>query len=216
MYSTALGRFEPNPGLRAEIQTALETGVTARFGRYDVQAVVFHQRLDDAIARGAPPAGSDARYMRVNRDQVRSTGLEVLAGYTAGRLALETEATLQSVDVASPGGAGVRAEYEPVFAAGVGGVAPLPAGIEAAAELTYWSSQYCAAPSPGQEEYRELEPGTRADLQLSRSFRLGAPRAAFDRLSLELAVDNLTDTTVYDQCGLPRPGRTLRLQVRID
>jgi len=92
MYSTALGRFEPNPGLRPEIQTAVEAGMTARLGRYDMQAVVFHQRLDDAITRGAPPAGSDARYMRVNRNAIRSTGLEVLAGYTVHRLTLETEA----------------------------------------------------------------------------------------------------------------------------
>jgi iron complex outermembrane receptor protein len=26
-----------------------------------------------------------------------------------------------------------------------------------------------------------------------------------------LGLDNVTDATVYDQCGLPQPGRTLRL-----
>jgi hypothetical protein len=30
-----------------------------------------------------------------------------------------------------------------------------------------------------------------------------------------LALDNATNTVMYDQCGLPQPGRTLRLQVEI-
>ena len=30
-----------------------------------------------------------------------------------------------------------------------------------------------------------------------------------------LALDNATDSVVLDQCGLPQPGRTLRLQIRV-
>jgi iron complex outermembrane receptor protein len=216
MYSSALGRFEPNPDLDPEILTAVEAGFTSRFGSYDLQVVGFHQRLDDAIVRGAPPATSDARYMRVNRDRVRSTGLEVLAGYAVGRLALETEFTLQSVEVVEPGSEGVRAEYEPELAGGIGGTAPLIAGIEVGAEVEYWGEQFCSTPSPGEEDYATLEPSTRTDVQLARTFRLGRSVASFQRLGVELAVDNLTDSTVYDQCGLPQPGRALRLQVRVN
>ncbi|MEJ2502367.1 MAG: TonB-dependent receptor, partial [Gemmatimonadota bacterium] len=78
-YSTALGRWHPNPDLQPEVLTAIEAGFTSRFGRYDVQVVGFHQRLDDAIVRGAAPAGASADRMRVNRDRIRSTGVEVLA-----------------------------------------------------------------------------------------------------------------------------------------
>jgi iron complex outermembrane receptor protein len=216
MYSAALGRFEPNPGLRPEILTAFEAGFTSRFGAYDLQLVGFHQRLDDAIVRGAPPAGSTARYQRVNRDQIRSTGLEILAGYSTGRVALETEITIQDVEVVEPGGAGVRAEYEPELTGGVGGTVPLIAGIEAGAEIEYWGRQFCSSPEPGQEDYEELEPSTRADVQLARNFRLGTGPGTFRRLGIELAVDNVADSAVYDQCGLPQPGRTLRLQVRLD
>jgi hypothetical protein len=35
------------------------------------------------------------------------------------------------------------------------------------------------------------------------------------RWSGRLAVDNLTDAASYDQCGLPRPGRMLRAQIRL-
>ncbi|MDX1674101.1 MAG: TonB-dependent receptor [Longimicrobiales bacterium] len=216
MYSTALGRFEPNPGLRPEILTVLEAGFTSRFGRYDLQMVGFHQRLDNAIVRGAPPASSSAEFQRVNRDLIRSTGLEILAGYSVGRFALETEVTLQNVEVVEPGATGVRAEYEPEIAGGVGGTVPLLAGIEAGAEVEYWGRQFCSTPDPGLESYVTLDPSTRADLQLARTFRLPDGPATFQRLGLELAVDNLADSAVYDQCGLPQPGRTLRLQIRLN
>ena len=216
MYSTALGRFEPNPDLRPEILTSVETGFTTRRGGFDLQLVGFHQNLDDAIVRGAPPAGSDARYQRVNRDAIRSTGLELLAGYNTGRFALETELTLQDVEAVAPGSAGVRAEYEPELVAGIGASLPLVAGIEAAAEVEYMGRQYCSTPAPGAEDYATLDASTRADVQLARSFRLERRVASFDRVGVELAVDNATDALTYDQCGLPRPGRTLRLQVRLN
>ncbi len=213
MYSTGLGKFEPNPGLRPELQTAVEGGFTTLQGAYDVQVVAFHQRLSDAIVRGAAPEGSSARYMRVNRDEVRSTGVELLAGYTVRRFALEAELTLQDVQAVAEGGQPVRAEYEPEVAGGVGGTAPVLAGIELGAEVEYWGSQYCVTPSPGDESYARLDPGTRTDVQLSRTFLLpGQGR----RVGVELALDNITDRAVYDQCGLPQPGRTLRLQLRLN
>jgi iron complex outermembrane receptor protein len=214
-YSTALGRWHPNPDLQPEVLTAIEAGFTSRFGRYDVQVVGFHQRLDDAIVRGAAPAGASADRMRVNRDRIRSTGVEVLAGYTVGRLALETEFTLQDVEVTEADNPAARAEYEPEIMAGVGGSIPLPAGLAAGAELEYWGEQFCSTPQPGQDAYETLDPSTRADLQLSRTFRLPAGLASLQRLGVELAVDNVGDSAAYDQCGLPQPGRTFRLQVRL-
>ena len=35
------------------------------------------------------------------------------------------------------------------------------------------------------------------------------------RLDARVTVDNLTDTALYDQCGLPQPGRLLRFQLRL-
>lgn len=216
MYSTALGRFEPNPDLEPEILTVIEAGFTGRRGPYDLQVVGFHQRLGNAIVRGAPPPGSDARFQRVNRDMIRSTGVEILAGYSVGRFALETEVTFQDVEVVEPGSSGIRAEYEPAIAGGIGGSVPLLAGIEVGTEIGYMGRQFCSVPRPGQEDYATLEPSTRADIQFARAFRLPPATATFQQAWVELAVDNVADSAVYDQCGLPQPGRALRFQIRLN
>lgn len=218
MYSTALGRFEPNHGLRPEILTAMEAGFTTRRGALDMQVVGFHQELDHAIVRGAAPGGSTARFQRVNRDEIRSTGIELLGGYTAPRFSLETELTVQDVEAIirdGPTTGPVRAEYEPEIAAGVGGTLALPLGLEGGGELEYMGRQYCAAPVNAEETYATLDPSTRADLQVARSFQLRSAPAGLGRLGVEVAVDNVADSAIYDQCGLPQPGRTVRLQVRL-
>ena len=218
MYSTALGRFAPNHALRPEILTAMEAGFTTRRGALDVQVVGFHQELDDAIVRGAAPEGSTARFQRVNRDEIRSTGLELLGGFTGAGFSVETEATVQDVQAIVRDGTGagpVRAEYEPEIAAGIGGTVMLPLGLEGSGEVEYMGRQYCVTPVDAAERYATLEPSTRADLQVARSFQLRSPAAGLGRVDLQVAVDNVADSAIYDQCGLPQPGRTVRLQVHL-
>jgi iron complex outermembrane receptor protein len=57
-----------------------------------------------------------------------------------------------------------------------------------------------------------LDPSGRLDLLVSRQWSFGG---ALRRLQVTLALDNVTDGAVYDQCGLPQPGRMLRLQFRL-
>ena len=38
---------------------------------------------------------------------------------------------------------------------------------------------------------------------------------ALDRIEAAVNLDNATDAVVWDQCGLPQPGRTFRLQIRV-
>ena len=40
-------------------------------------------------------------------------------------------------------------------------------------------------------------------------------RGTLSLLELAFGADNLSDTTIYDQCGLPQPGRTFRVQLRV-
>ena len=63
---------------------------------------------------------------------------------------------------------------------------------------------------PEQEREVSLEASQRTDLALNRAWTRG--RRA---IHMVLALDNATNSVMYDQCGLPQPGRTLRLQVEI-
>ncbi len=58
LYSGALGRFVVNPGLDPEVLGVAEMGATFQVGTLNGQAVVFHQRLTDAIVRVAVGEGN--------------------------------------------------------------------------------------------------------------------------------------------------------------
>jgi iron complex outermembrane recepter protein len=216
LYSGSLGRFEPNPSLRAEVLTAAEAGVTVESGAGRLQAVFFQRDLSDAIERVTLPGG---RYQRVNRGSMRSTGLELLAGTQAGPFALAGDATLQRVRLeaepdgtpAAPSAAAVRPEYQPDLLLGGTARVMLPFAVQVGASVRHTGRQYCAHPDqPGQ---LMLAGSTRTDVDASRDVRLRRG-GAFSMLEVRASVDNAADAATYDQCGLPQPGRTFRLQFR--
>jgi len=211
LYSGALGRFAPNPELRPEILAGAEAGVSSDAGALRFQAVGFYQRLSGAIVRVALP---DRRLRRENRDELRSVGLELLAGWAAGPLSVSAEATLQRVRLREPraeGSAFRRPEYQPGFFGGLDVGAALPLGARGSFAVRHVGRQWCVHPDEGRDV--ALDPSTRLDLELSRGWTLGGP--GLERLEAAVALDNATDAAAYDQCGLPQPGRTLRVQLRL-
>lgn len=212
LYSSALGRFEPNPDLDPELLTTGELGITSPVASGEIQAAIFHQRLTDAIVR---TAGAVANYRRVNRDEVRSTGLEVLASTDWRDVTMSGDLTLQRVRVMDPDvPAGARwAEYHPAIAGAVRVDVPLPVQLRGGVTVEYTGRQWCVHPDEAGPGLR-LDPSTRVGMELRRVVDW-TPRASFSRLDASLSLDNVTDAANYDQCGLPRPGRTLRLELRV-
>ena len=212
LYSGSLGRFEPNPGLRPERLTAFETGATAQRTWGDLQGVLFHQRLADAVVRTTTAAG---QFRRENRHQLRSTGVELLAGWRGGRVSALGDLVVQRVRVIDPAAAtdARHAEHQPELRAGTTLTARLPLlalrGIGAA---RYTGRQYCIHPDLGTE--LRLQGRLRGDLGVDREWTL-ARTGLLRTLRATLALDNITDATVYDQCGLPQPGRTVRAGVEM-
>ena len=91
---------------------------------------------------------------------------------------------------------------------------PLVAGITATGEARYTGSQFCQHPDTGADV--ELEGGTLLGASVGRSWSVrGSRGGVFSRVEANAAVDNLANKAIYDQCGLPRPGRLLRLQLRL-
>ncbi len=219
LYSGALGRFIANPWLGPEELRAIESGVTATFaglgGAIEAQAVLFYQNFSNAIVRVG--VLGDGRFQRQNRKSVGAAGLELLGGVRWGEVVVGGDVTVQKVSLRSDlveGGplydTRQRAEYQPEFAAGVTVEGPVMAGLKARAGLEMVGRQYCVNPDLGIDV--AIESTTRIDLGASRRVRIGGP---FDTLLVSLSLDNVTDAAVYDQCGLPQPGRLLRLQVQL-
>ena len=213
LYSGALGRFEPNPDLRPETLWGAEAGFTATGVRGELQLVGFHQRMTDGIVRRSLTDGSgNPRFQRVNQDEVRSTGIELLLVGTAGTTTLNGDLTVQRVTGFEADGSQVDLEYEPAVSGKLGLDLPVMNQLRLAAEGRYVGAQTCQNPEVG--GLQPLASSTSFDLTLRRIFQFGRG-AALDRIDTSLAVRNVTDRAVFDQCGLPQPGRLVQVQFRI-
>jgi iron complex outermembrane receptor protein len=217
LYSGALNRFDPNPALRPERLLGIEAGATvvsesaARAG-LTLQAVGFHHRLDDAVVRVTLP---NRLFRRINRDQIRSTGLELLAGWAPASLRgvsftgdlLAQRVRLYDATLAAGEADERRPEHQPQLRGSFDVAVPLPLGLRANAMARHTGRQFCVHPDLARQV--ELGAQTVADAALSRRWTTRGARLLGD-VRTTLAMDNVTDATVYDQCGLPQPGRTLR------
>jgi iron complex outermembrane receptor protein len=211
LYSGALNRFAPNPDLRPEHLIAMEAGVTTRLGAAEVQAVGFRHRMNDAVVRVTLP---DLRFMRVNRDRLESMGVELLVSLAVGHATIGGDLTLQSVDL-TDADAGVtnRPENLPEVFGSVHAAVALPLAFHATAEARFTGSQFCIDPGTGEDT--RLAAGTVVNAEVARTWWSRSDAGPFGRLDTRVAVDNLGDVALYDQCGLPQAGRLLRFQVRV-
>ncbi|MEO6461582.1 MAG: TonB-dependent receptor, partial [Candidatus Eisenbacteria bacterium] len=211
LYSGALGRFVENPSLRPETQWMNELGATLRRAGRELQVVVFHQVLVDGITRivVATPGGN--RFQRVNQGRVTGHGLETLGSLELGPLALGGDVTLQRVRGLDAEGKATELEYEPAVQGGAWGETPLPAGFRLRAQARGMGAQRYIDLDSGR--LLGLAPTVRFDASLARGFALHAA-GPFRRVDAVLALENLADQVLYDQAGLPQPGRTVRLQAR--
>jgi len=212
LYSGALDRFAPNPDLTPENLIAIEAGVTTRLGRGELQAVAFRHRLNDAVVRITLP---DRRFMRVNRDRLDSYGLELLASSTFGWLALGGDLAVQSVSLTDLTAAVTnQPENLPEVFGGVHAGFPLPFGVRGVAQARYTGTQFCIDPGTGADT--QLDPAVIVGGQVSRVVNVRSGGGAlFGRVEARIAVDNAGGATLYDQCGLPQPGRLVRFQIRV-
>jgi iron complex outermembrane receptor protein len=206
LYSGALGRFAPNPELRPETLNAAEAGVTAHSASVEVQVVAFHRNLADAIEQVTLP---DRRRQRVNVEGVRSNGAEVIASWSGRGLSATVDATVQRATIT---GSTLAPEYQPSATGGVSLAVPVLFDVRAGMDARYTSRQYCNDPDGAGQ--LALAPAGRLDAHAFRSFRVRSG-GTLSQVELRLSADNVLDSPTYDQCGLPQPGRTLRLELRL-
>ncbi|MFN9310592.1 hypothetical protein, partial [Gemmatimonas sp.] len=85
---------------------------------------------------------------------------------------------------------------------------PTVLGVRGSVMARHIGVQYCQHPDLGRQV--ELKAQTIGDAAISRTFALRS-RGLLQRLTALLDIDNVGDRAAYDQCGLPQPGRTLRV-----
>jgi iron complex outermembrane receptor protein len=211
LYSGALGRFIPNPDLEPEALTGGEAGFTLMGEELEVQAVAFYQVLSDGIVRSSVSTPEGRKFKRINQDEIRSRGIELLASGRTGPVAWSWDLTLQRTRGVQPDGDEVKLEYEPGTAGKLSASFPLPLSLEAGFSGRFVGRQYCENPEAG--GLVPFDSSRHLDLRLGRVFGFRGGRLT--RAQATVHVDNATDALVLDQCGLPQPGRTLRVQFRI-
>jgi iron complex outermembrane receptor protein len=212
VYSEALDRFQPNPDLRPEHLVAIEAGVTSRVESGEFQVMAFRHDLSGAIRRIALPNGL---YQRINSDELTSTGVELLLTQQIGRVSFGGELTLQSVELTDPmSSINTRPENLPEQLGSAFLEVPLGAGLASSLDTEYTGAQYCIDPDSGQDV--RLDGGSLFNATLSKVWSLvGGSAGSGRRIETSVSGLNLSDTALYDACGLPRPGRLLRFQVRV-
>lgn len=211
LYSGALGRFDPNPGLRPEAVLGGEAGVTVRRRAAELQAIGFHQRLEDALVRVSVATPAGRKFRRVNLGAVTASGVELSAAWERGPLALTADLTAQRARGEDAAGGAAPLEYEPALAGGARADVRVPAALRLALATRFLAEQRGLDADTG-ERVRIAARGL-LDLAVTRTFAVALP--PFARLDATLAVDNALDAAAYDQLGLPLPGRTVQARVRL-
>lgn len=209
-FSGALGKFVPNPGLGAVVLRVGELGATARPARgLELQGTLFQQRLDGSIVRVLVEEG---KFQRQNRGQTRSTGAEILVIWRVRGFDVRGDLSLQNISLREgEGEPRMRPEYQPEVAGGLRVARSFAGVLQAHAGLEVLGTQFGANAETGDFD----RVGSSAYLELGAAARVGSGLAGLPPLTVSAVLENLTDEGIFDQLGLPRPGRTLRIQVEI-
>jgi iron complex outermembrane receptor protein len=211
LYSGALGRFIPNPDLKPEVLTGGELGFTLSRTDMELQLVGFHQSLSDGIVRSTVATPEGNKYKRINQDRIRSTGLELLASGRLGPVGWSGDLTLQRTRGVGEEGEEEKLEYEPAVAGKIGASFPLPLDLLGTVSGRYTGAQSCQNPDVG--GLSPFDSSQQLDLGIRRLFSFA--QGLLGRAEAVLDLENATDSVFMDQCGLPQPGRTLRIQLRL-
>ena len=213
LYSDALGRFLSNPDLAPEVLTGMEAGLTWDLQGVDIQVVGFHQVLSDGIVRVGVQTPEGPKRQRVNRDGIRSTGLEMVASGGWRAVQYSADVTLQQAwQIEDGSDLRTRPEYEPGVVGGFDMAVPVPGELSLSGGYRFVGSQFCLNAESASMD--KLSRTHRFDLQLRRFFAFEG-RSALANVDALVSVTNLTDNAIFDQCGLPQPGRTFRVQLRL-
>lgn len=205
-FGEAINRFLISPDLRPEQITTYEAGIEWKAERGGAFLIPFHQKLKDTIdQRNVGPlrqrinlAGSTVWGVEFGGEWRPLTGLKLSGNGTWTRVRRKD----------APAGELNRIAEKPSLLARARLDYDDPSGVSAAVEAEHTGRAYSADPA-----------GTLVPLARSTSLnaRLAyATRAASNRLEMFVQAENLTDALIERQLGLPAPGRSVRVGIRLE
>ncbi len=216
-YSDAGSVFLENPDLDPETQSTLELGGGFAHETASFSAGVFGSILEDGIirVRVTTPDGESFR-RRVNEDEIRSLGLEMSGQWNVTpTVALDGHFTAVRVRAkAEDGEFTARVERKSSWSSALVARIQLPKtrGLELQTEGIFQGPFYSLDDNTG--DLAEI------DATLSANVRLAYRWTPSSRTPLGgtvfVRVDNVADTEILSQLGLPRAGRQVRAGVRLE
>jgi len=208
LFGEALGRFLPNPDLRPETALLGDLVVDWVTPRMTISVNPFIVDSKDTISQRVVSVGGVSRRQRFNLEGSTSAGVDALAqARLTSHLTAELGATFLDAHASDADG-GQRLVQRPEY--------------EVDAALAWQDERFSA-----RAEVRRIGPavdlgpdGGEVDLASATEINLAAAvvvakRAGLGRIEVTGAVDNLTDEVILPQIGLPAPGRTIRVGLRL-
>jgi len=204
LFGGALGEFLINPGLEAESALLAEIGAVWEGPRARLEIVPFANITDDTISQRNVIVDGRQRRQRINLPGSRILGLEVSGDWDiADRLAVTGHLTLSDVhrEPAFPGDFTKLSEKPEAI-----GRAALtyedPTGLSLMTEVAHRGRAFTLSDA---DAFEPLEKSTALNMRLA--YRIGQHLPVPEDTRLFLRADNVTDTLVEPQLGLPAAGR---------
>lgn len=206
-FSGALGRFVPNPSLKAESATSGELSLAYKTNSFHADASLFLSMLKDVIVRISLP---QKQFQRVNKDGIRTYGLELVTKYNYGNFSSTFNLTILSAKGKNINGEYKDTlEYRPEINSSLGVDYTITKNLNALLELEYIGREYGL--KEGAAGYQSLPDYLVTNFRISFNFEVGS-------LNLEtyLRVNNIFDRLYYTQFGLPEAGRQIFMGANIE
>ena len=212
-FSGALGRFVLNPDLGSEEAILAESSIGYHANGVRLGATAFVTATDNAIDQVVVIQDGVSRRMRVNLDGSRNLGLELSTSLRpVNRLEVAADLTVSRLRAknSTTGEYDQKLTERPEHSAAVRTNYRHTSGLTGSVELAYTGTAYSL-----DEEGDLVELDDSTVLNIRGAYRLILDRSAGLHGEVVARVDNVADSVVENQLGLPGPGRIAKLGFKL-
>ncbi len=198
-FSGALGRFVPNPNLKAESAVSGEVSFNYKNYFFTCDASFFFLYLSDGIVRVTLP---ERKFQRINKDRVRTYGVELAGSYKPGNsCSINFDFTYLNSFAKGNNGYTDTLEYKPKYSSSLFIDYSFTDDLSMLTELEYLGGEFGLR--EGSTGFQKLPDYFLINLRASYRFIFGNGY----ELEFYIRANNILDRLYYTQIGLPEAGR---------